>query len=101
MARLKLFQLLPASLIALALWLYIREWDGEGHDALQRCCSVASRQIVLAVQGWFPIDKDLWGPNMMEQNLVAGGMVSFLAGQHAPAALMTCVSLGPQHGTRT
>ncbi|CAK0780456.1 hypothetical protein CVIRNUC_005059 [Coccomyxa viridis] len=27
-------------------------------------------------QGWFPIDKDLWGPNMMEQNLAAGDVVS-------------------------
>ncbi len=31
------------------------------------------------VQGWFPHDSDLWGPNVLEQSLAAGDMVRPLA----------------------
>ena len=27
------------------------------------------------VQGWFPYDKELWGPNVLEQSLASGDMV--------------------------
>ena len=29
------------------------------------------------VQGWFPYDKELWGPNVLEQSLASGDMVRF------------------------
>lgn len=27
------------------------------------------------LQGWFPHDSDLWGPNVLEQSLAAGDLV--------------------------
>ncbi len=27
------------------------------------------------MQGWFPYDKELWGPNVLEQSLASGDMV--------------------------
>lgn len=27
------------------------------------------------MQGWFPYDKELWGPNCLEQSLATGDMV--------------------------
>lgn len=33
------------------------------------------------MQGWFPYDKELWGPNALEQSLASGDMVRILLGK--------------------